>query len=379
MKLPKILADLLTLPTASFVEQAVLDHVETFCKNLRHVTLRKDRCGNLLARYRHHPPKAVPLVFSAHTDHPGFVALEMLDSRTLRAAFRGWVEPEYFPGARVRFWRQGRWVKGRVLEILRSQKLQRVPGRSARPEEVLLRVAEEIAPNSPGMWDLPDPRLKGDLVLARGCDDIAGVAAMLALLQALSRKQARTDVYCLFTRAEEVGFVGAIGAAKAGTIPRRCPIIAIETSKALPNAPIGDGPILRVGDKTSVFTPSVTQFCQRVASDLARRKKSFRYQRKLMDGGTCESTAFVAYGYAATGVCLALGTYHNMDVQRRKIDSEYVSLSDWQAMVDWFVALATDRQGYGAETAELRRSLDARYAEWERLLQPRATRGARKA
>jgi endoglucanase len=308
------------------------------------------------------------LVFTAHTDHPGFVALKMRNVRTLRAAFRGWVEPEYFVGTKVRFWSGGRWVSGKVEQILKTAKLYRMIGRTARPEEVAVRVAGAVEAQSPGMWDLPDPYEKNGCVYARGCDDIAGCAAMLALLERLSRRRARADVYCLFTRAEEVGFVGAIGAAKTGTIPKRLPIIAIETSKALMNAKIGDGPILRVGDKSSVFTPEVTAFCYRVAQDLAEKKKTFRYQRKLMDGGTCESTAYYAYGYAATGMCVALGNYHNMDMERKRIDSEYISLADWHGMVDWFEALALAAPGYGVENDTMRKGLEKRFADWQKYL-----------
>jgi endoglucanase len=262
----------------------------------------------------------------------------------------------------MRFHDGSRWIAGRVVEVLKAATLQTASGRSERPEEVAIRVAEPIAPNTPGMWHLPEPVLRGDMVRARGCDDIAGCAAMMDLLARLSRRKARADVYCLFTRAEEVGFVGAIGAAKARTLPRKSPIIAIETSKTLPHARIGAGPILRVGDKATVFTPSVTAFCDRVAKRLAKRRKTFQYQRKLMDGGTCESTAFISYGYATTGICLALGNYHNMNTDTGKIDSEFVSATDWKLMVDWFEALVLDADGYDARDSAMREALDKRFA-----------------
>ena len=348
-RMPALLRQVLTLPTAPFAESNVLAFVTEFCERLPNVTLSADRYGNLLARYRFRPTGVPVLAFTAHTDHPGFVALEMADRRTVRAAFRGWVEPEYFARQRVRFFSDGRWISGRISRITRSAKLYRMIGRTARPEEVLVTVQESVPAGAPGMWDLPDPELRDGLVHARGCDDLAGVAAMLALLERLTRRRRPAEVCCLFTRAEEVGFIGAIGAARERTLPRDMPVIAIETSKALPSAPLGAGPILRVGDRSSVFTPGLTAFCERVASDLAQRRKRFTWQRKLMDGGTCESTAYCVYGYAATGMCVALGNYHNMDTQRKRIASEYVSLSDWQGMVDWFEALVLDRQGYGGE------------------------------
>ncbi len=374
MPLPRVLKEMLSLPTAPFVEQSVMKYVYRTCERLDSVQVSTDRWGNLLAFYSpigpaQAAPKRPPLVFSAHMDHPGFIALEPSRGKTLRAAFRGWVEPEYFTRAGVRFFDGRRWIRGRISKITKVAKVYRMIGRSARPEEVEVRMQGEIPAGAPGMWDLPDPTLKGDRVHARGCDDIAGCAAMLALLERLAKKRAAAEVYCLFTRAEEVGFIGAIGAAKNGTAPPHLPIIAIETSKALPNAPIGDGPVLRVGDKSSVFSPGLTQFCNRVALDLLhKRKKTFKYQRKLMDGGTCESTAFCSYGYTATGVCVALGNYHNMDTDKKRIASEVISLSDWKAMVDWFEALVLDEQGFQAEDGSVQKGLEERFAMWEPLL-----------
>ncbi|MBK8915234.1 MAG: hypothetical protein IPM64_11665 [Phycisphaerales bacterium] len=393
--LPRVLEDLLNLPTAAFVETAVLAYIESAASVLPHTSLQRDQHGNLLVHYRHPQCERGPIALTAHTDHPGFVALRMLDKRTLLAAFRGWVEPQYFDEERVRFWSGGCWVKGRVEKITKAAPVFGMIGRTGRPEEVTIRVKREIEPNAPGMWNLPDARLRDGVVRARGCDDVAGVAALLAMFQRLAKRSAPANVMGLFTRAEEVGFVGAIGAARSGTIPPGTPIIAIETSKQLPNARIGDGPIVRVGDKTTIFAPHVTAFADRVARELvarttppargnkpapknprptktprgrSRKAAPFRYQRRLMDGGTCETTAFGAYGYAAGGICVALGNYHNMNEKRGRIDSEYISLSDWEHMVTWFEALACDPHGPGAEGADLRTGLDKRFAEYEPLL-----------
>lgn len=346
MPLPRVLKGLLSLPTGTFVEGAVLQYIQNTCSRLPEVTCTSDRYGNLLAHYRHRPPDVTPLVLAAHTDHPGFVAQEMIDRRTLRAVLRGGVASSYVERAKVRFWSRDHWITARVRELTRTADAPRYGHGATRPLDGLLTVAEPVEPNSPGMWDLDGPVLDGDLVRGVACDDLAGVAAMLELLRRLSRKQAQAEVYYLFTRAEEVGFIGAIGAAEARTVSKKLPIVAIETSKELPNAAVGEGPILRVGDRMSVFTPELTAWCGQVAQKLAARRKNFRFQRKLMDGGTCESTAYVVYGYQASGLCLALGNYHNMNEKTGKLGSEYVSLADWQSLVDWFEALALDESGF---------------------------------
>ncbi len=363
MGLPKILKDLLSLPTAPYVETAILDYIRAVCAGLPGVSCRTDRYGNLLARYRHAPAGRAAIAFAAHTDHPGFVAQEMLDGRTVRATFCGFVESSYFIGTRIRFWSGGRWVGGAVSDLTQTVPVVRPGQLLNRPAEVLARVEAPVEPDAPGMWDLPAPALDGDLVRGVALDDLIGTAAMLVLLQRLSKKRVAADVYCLFTRAEEAALIGAIGAAQARTIPRAVPIVAIEASPTLPNARIGDGPILRVGDRMSVFTPELAAFGERVAQRLGKRRKTFRFQRKLMDGGTCESTAYVAYGYRAGGVCLALGNYHNMDREHGKIASEFVSLSDWRGMVDWFEAMVEDGLALGKSEylSGVRGDLDRRF------------------
>jgi endoglucanase len=140
------------------------------------------------------------------------------------------------------------------------------------------------------------------------------------------------------------------------TIPRKCFVVAMETSAERPHARMGDGPILRVGDRASTFTPEATAYCHRIARDLAVAHRAFRYQRKLMDGGTCESSAFCALGYEATGLCLALGNYHNVDAARRKLGPEYIDVGDFDNVVTWFVELARAPRRYnGRDDALLMR------------------------
>jgi len=137
----------------------------------------------------------------------------------------------------------------------------------------------------------------------------------------------------LLTRAEEVGFVGAIAAAKNHSVPKNSRIVALENSKSFPESPIGGGPIVRVGDFTSTFDPDLTYRISRVAGDLASRDDTFKWQRKLMPGGTCEASAYQSYGYTATCLCLALGNYHNMNDATGKIDAETISLGDYHALI----------------------------------------------
>lgn len=349
----RILREMLSIPTAPFAEHFVIAHVERFCTRCRHATLTRDAVGNVLVRVRKGSRRvARPVCITAHLDHPGFVADRMLSKRRLRANWRGGVPKEYFVGSSVRFFVGGVWVKGRV----RSIKTVRRNGQ-IRVDTVAIDVRGDVPQGSVGMWDFPDSVVRGRRIYARGCDDLAGAAAMLAAIDELSRRRGSCDAYFLFTRAEEVGFIGAIAAARLKTIPKKCFVVAMETSSELPNAKMGDGPILRVGDRTSTFTPAVTAYCHRIARELTATDRSFHFQRKLMDGGTCESSAYCNLGYDATGLCIALGNYHNVDVKRKRLVPEYIHLDDYENVITWFVELGCSLHRYSGRDDALRTQL----------------------
>ncbi|MFQ5591618.1 MAG: M20/M25/M40 family metallo-hydrolase [Phycisphaerae bacterium] len=330
------LLEVLSIPTAPFAEHQAVDYIERFCAQRTHVKLARDAVGNVLVHVRRgRRTVSRPVCLAAHLDHPGFVADRMVSRRRVRAFWRGGVPKEYFVGSRVRFHVKGTWIPGRVRSI--KTVLRRG---QRRVDTAVIDVPNSVPRASIGMWDFPDARIRGTRVYARACDDLAGAAAMLCCIDTLTRSKLDCDAFFLFTRAEEVGFVGAIAAARRKTIPGKCFIVAVEISSELPHARMGDGPILRVGDRSSAFTSAVTAHCQRIANTISKNDRSFKYQRRLMDGGTCESAAYCALGFEATGLCLALGNYHNVNSKRKCLGSEYVDLNDFDNLIKWFVALA---------------------------------------
>ena len=86
----QILHEVCSLPTAPFVEDRVIAYARAFAK-ARKLKLTQDRFGNVLLELRGTQRNAPRWVYTAHADHPGFVAERMLDATTLQATFRGWV------------------------------------------------------------------------------------------------------------------------------------------------------------------------------------------------------------------------------------------------------------------------------------------------
>ena len=357
-------------PTAPYREGAVIAWVRDFATQNPHLVLRSDPHGNLELRRRGVRRAATPLVLAAHMDHPGFRALRCtrLPGRrgfSLDALFLGGVRREFFAGARARFYigagaDEAHTVAARVLRAR--------PDPKSGELRVRLEARSAVPSGSFGVWDLPAFRRSQrnpDLLETRAADDLAGVAAILAVLECVERidPARRVDLRALFTRAEEVGFVGAIAAARGGRLPAGARIVAIEASKALPHAPQGAGPILRVGDRTSVFDDGLTRWLARVATELAGKQGNrFAWQRRLMDGGTCESTAYQLYGYRSAALCVPLGNYHNMS-ERGRIAVESIRLSDLVGLVRFFEGMIQrDADCPRAGAADpLRTRLDARF------------------
>jgi hypothetical protein len=116
-----------------------------------------------------------------------------------------------------------------------------------------------------------------------------------------------------------------------------------------------------------------------VAGRIADEDAGFKYQRKLMDGGTCESTAFMAYGYDAAGVCLSLGNYHNMfdrafvgrhaphrvpvEKAGKGIASETIDVGDFGGLVALLVEVAMHIGEYRAGMGAIRQRLAKMHRE----------------
>jgi len=307
-------------------------------------------------------------VFTAHMDHPGMVAGRMVAEGVLEADFRGWVHIDYVRGAKVRFFNAAGkgWeeVPGKVIDATADEY-----DRLTVPSRVKVRVNKPVSAGSPGMFDLGEGRVRGKRFYCRCCDDLAGAAGALTMLEELVRRPCQSPVAVLLTRAEEEGFIGAVAAAKRPKLLRKTDrMIAIETSAQQPYAPLGAGAVIRVGDKSSIFNSSLSYFMTHQAEALAKKDSTFKFQRALMPGGTCEATVYDIYGFMAGSICVALGNYHNMDRRKKKPGAEYIDLEDWKNMVKLFVHLARTGHEYEPGHGLLKERIEKRFERLKPLL-----------
>jgi len=359
----KFLNAISSLPTAPFVESRVVDYIKAFVAERPKLRLKKDAIGNLLIELPG-KSKSPRWVFSAHMDHPGMRAIRMIDSRTVLAAFHGWVQVDYVRGTKVRFFSGGKEITGKVIEATTGEH-----DRWTIPIEVKVRVNGPVEAGSPGMFEQGEGRLKGQKFYSRALDDLAGVAAAITMLDRLAKNPPKATIAVMLTRAEEEGFLGCIGAVLKPTLIRKSDcIIGIECSAEQPYAQQGNGVILRIGDRTSIFHSGLSYFLNQQAAALTEKDKTFKYQRALMPGGTCESTVYDAWGYTAAAVCVPLGNYHNMDRKKKRIGPEYIDIRDWNNMVKLFVAVAKNAHTYEPGMKSLKARVMKRYKNFEKLL-----------
>lgn len=377
MPIAGIARELLPIPTAPYLEHGVLAYVRRFAEE-RGLGFRLDRFGNGYVRHRGRRRRgaaARPLVLSAHTDHPGFV-VTAVRGRRIELEFRGGLSASYGRGERLRLFPSpargdgagGDGAGGRlaalglaVIDEVAADERGRI--RSA----LATATAASARPGDLALWDVEPVRVRGRRLVARGCDDLAGCAAVLSALDRVAAAGAPGELIGLFTRAEEVGLLGASAAARARLLPDDAVVIAVETSSASAGrARSGGGPIVRVGDAMHLFSPAVALWMTGVAQELAREDGGFRYQRRLMDGGVTEATAYDLYGYETGALCVALAHYHNGG-PRDRVAAESVDLRDLDAMARLMARLL----GELARLPRARRSLLARYDRLVRGAGPR--------
>jgi endoglucanase len=278
-----LLEKLMRTPTAPFREHHIRALVLSEAGLRPQVSIKEDVWGNLLVSYFGNASGG-DCVFCAHMDHPGFV-----DGK-----FLGSMRPEYLA--------KGNSVVDCVDGI--------------------------------GVWNLPAYEKCDTWIRGRACDDLVGCSVALATVFHHARAASPCNVHALLTVAEEVGLLGAALACDAGTIPRGATVISVETSPVLNVQQFHSGCIVRVGDRRSIFSPSVTRDLVDVAT-----RRNIIHRRHLMDGGSCEGTVFCDAGFNTGALCVALGNAHNQGAHETT-EMEYVSTSDTLQMLRLTIAAA---------------------------------------
>jgi endoglucanase len=316
------LIELLNQPTAPFREDHVIALVERFLEGA-HVPFFRDPVGNVIvgctSRAQYHrlvrEKTAEPLrVFIAHMDHPGFHGVRWISKTRLKVKWHGGSPAKHLDGSRVWLASQsGYCTAGKLghVQLVKSKKAM---------DSAVVQITDTMTTPRPkadklyGGFKFRAPVWRSGMKLyTKAADDLVGVFAVVDTaiwLHTKRRGREAPPFLGLLTRAEEVGFIGAIGHFELGWLGEaRRPLISVslETSRTLPGAVVGNGPVVRLGDRRTVFHPGYLE----VLTGVALKALPKKHQRRIMDGGTCEATAAIAYGLPAIGLSIPLGNYHN--------------------------------------------------------------------
>lgn len=331
-----ILSRLAVQPAVAYNESGVASAVELTLDDLG-IEPQVDAYGNIIARVPGQDPNAEPLALVAHMDHPGFEAVAYQDDYLVGEALGG-VPPSSFEA-------------GVPLHIILADG-KRLPATTAGrhgddgQRRVLIELAEaaRLELPAPVVFDLVDFQVDGDFIRMRAADDLAGCASILAALAELIAEPPPGDVYGVFTRAEEVGLMGARLLAESGRLPKETLVVSLESSRTLPGAEQGSGPVIRVGDAGMTFSAEAESVLLRARETLQLQEGGFRVQRQLMSGGVCEASAFALYGYRTTGIAFPLGNYHNGSPDG-SVQAEYIHVEDYIGGVRLIVESARQMPG----------------------------------
>jgi len=208
----------------------------------------------------------------------------------------------------------------------------------------------------------------GERILAKNVIWAAGVTASPAgrWLDVETDRAGRVKVGPNLTLARhpEIYVIGHLELGWLRKSKRPVLFVSLETSRTLPGAEIGKGPVVRLGDRYTVFDPGAL----RIFSDLAVQVLPNQHQRRVMDGGTCEATAATVFGYPCVGISVPLGNYHNQSFEGGPDSQgslgpapEFVHLQDVRGMLSLCQALLTPKlpwmQPWKAKLQEFKKSL----------------------
>jgi endoglucanase len=316
------LETILSQPTAPFREQHVVTTATDMLQQYD-VPFFPDSHGNLVVGVSSHKQLGAVLqhrnreplrLFVAHMDHPGFHGQRWLSARRLAVKWFGGTPVKHLRGSQV-------WLadsnelrlQGHISNAVLTRSKRSIASAEIVIERGQLPARRPAARNLFGGFAFKRPLWRrGKRLYTRAVDDLYAVSHIVNLAIELNGKysKSRQPFIGLLTRGEEVGFVGAIEHLRLGWYRRsRRPVVAVslEASRTLPGALIGKGPIVRLGDWRTVFHADFLQ----LLTELAQRHMRGQYQRRIMDGGSCEATATTAFGLPTIGLSLPLGNYHN--------------------------------------------------------------------
>jgi len=307
---------LVNIPSPSGYTDTIVRHV---CHSLDRLGIDYDltRRGAIRARLPGRQ-SAGARAFASHVDTLGAQVRALKDNGRLELAPIGHWSARFAEGARATIYSENGSYRGTILPPKASGHAwgDEVDTAPIGWDHVELRV-DALSQNVEDLRrlgidvgdfvaiDAQPEFMDNGFIVSRHLDDKAGVAVMLAALEALvsSRKTPPVDIYWLFTIAEEVGH-----GANAVLVPDVAALVSVDNGTTSPGRQASSefGVTLCMADQTGPFDYHLTRKLARLCRvhDIRCQKDVFRYYRSdsaaAIEAGADVRTALVTFGIDAS-------------------------------------------------------------------------------
>jgi len=292
-----VIEDLIKVPGVSMHENAVLEKVKELLPE--EVEYRVDDMNNLLVTIGDGEPE---ILFIAHMDEIGLEVTGINSNGTLSVRQRGGSYTTIWESKVVKICNESRSIDGIIPP--RSSYMDRNPEDHSRSDlivnvgTVTKRETESLG-IKPGDFVVQTKRitpLAGGRFTAGSVDDRAGCAAQLIALKRLLNKNLNNKVTFAWCVEEETGLTGSGHIAKSYAPDYAFAVDTFVSSDAprdpknIGSTPLGDGPILRVIDSSSIASRRVFEEIAQIA-----RSENIKVQWGITSGGT-DASRFLITG-----------------------------------------------------------------------------------
>ncbi|MCB8837636.1 osmoprotectant NAGGN system M42 family peptidase [Aurantimonas sp. VKM B-3413] len=306
---------LLNIPSPTGYTDTVVRHVAKELERLG-LTVELTRRGAISAM-RQGSRRASARAIVSHLDTLGAQVKRLKDNGRLELVPIGHWSARFAEGARCMIFSEAGTYRGTILPLKASghtynEEIDTLPVGWEYVElrvDALARDRTEVTKLGIEVGDTvaidPQPEfLDNGYIVSRHLDNKAGVAVMLASIEAMERASASTpvDIHWLFTIAEEVG----VGAASILT-PDIASMIAVDNGTSAPGQNSSEfGVTIAMADQTGPFdyhlTKKLVRLCQE--EDIRYQKDVFRYYRSdsasAIEAGHDVRTALITFGVDAS-------------------------------------------------------------------------------
>ncbi|UIJ70962.1 osmoprotectant NAGGN system M42 family peptidase [Aurantimonas sp. HBX-1] len=306
---------LLKIPSPTGYTDTVVRHVAKELERLG-LTVELTRRGAISA-LRQGSRRASARAIVSHLDTLGAQVKRLKDNGRLELVPIGNWSARFAEGARVTVFSEAGTYRGTILPLKASGHTynDEIDSLPVGWDYIELRV-DALSRDRPELDRLgieigdtvavdPQPEfMDNGFIVSRHLDNKAGVAVMLAAIEAMERTAAATpvDIHWLFTIAEEVG----VGAASILT-PDVASMIAVDNGTSAPGQNSSEfGVTIAMADQSGPFdyhlTKKLVRLCQ--DEDIRYQKDIFRYYRSdsasAIEAGHDVRTALITFGVDAS-------------------------------------------------------------------------------